>query len=143
MTGFQATPLIERGEYAFISVLFSWSVCRSRVSACEREIVCTCAVQQINYLCVTFIIILSHLFFCYLAANICALRSLSPLHHSVTALRRPRCCHCVCILFIVPASTAEMRGNFLSIQSGTRPDIKLNEIREWRLFVLPVSSAKY
>lgn len=141
MTGFQATPLIERGECAFISVLFSRSVRRSRVPACEREIVCMCAFRQINHLRVTFIIILSHLFFCYLAANICVLGSLSPLHHSVPASRRPRCCHCVCILFIALASTGEMRGNFLSIQSGAGPDVKLNGIRERRLFLLPVSSA--
>ena len=119
-----------------LSLFYSHQVCRSRVRVCEREIVCVCVcvcvLKQINYLCVTFIIILSHLFFCYLAANICVSSSLSRLLHSVAVFGLPCCFHCVCILFIVLASTANMKGNFLSIQSGSRPDIKLNGSRERR-----------
>ena len=96
--------------------------------------VCVCVCIKTNKLSLRHIHyhLKSFIFSRYLAANICVSSSLSWLHHSVAAFGLPCCFHCVCILFIVLASTANMKGNFLSIQSGSRPDIKLNGSRERR-----------
>lgn len=69
MMGFQAAALIERGECAFISVLFCWSARRPVSTSLSKGDSTRARFKQINHLCVAFIIILSHLFFLPLSAS--------------------------------------------------------------------------
>lgn len=124
MMGFQAAALIERGECAFISVLFCWSARRPASASLSKGDSTRARFKQINHLRVAFIIILSHLFFLPLSASkhLCVGGSLSPLRHSAAVLGEPALLSlCLYLVHRASVETArEMRGNFLSIQVGQR-----------------------
>lgn len=52
------------------------------------------------------------------------------------------CFHCVCILFIMLTSTSNMKDNFSSIELGSRPNIKLNDLRKLSVAICHPSSEK-
>lgn len=114
MMGFQAAALIERGECAFISVLFCWSARRPvSASLSKGDSALARVFKQINHLLRRIHYHLkSFIFSLPLSAckHLCVGGSLSPRRHSAACIRgNPRCCHCVCILFIVLASRPPAR----------------------------------